>query len=256
MKKIKYFLFLILLSSLHLTWSQTVDIYGQIESDNDVENIHIINKSSQKFTITNARGEFKISAKVNDTLVVSSIQNKLKTLVVDLEVILSKKITITLEEQINELDEVVVGKMLTGDLYKDMNSVEGEPVNAKTLGIPSYVGKQKTQTQRRLKEATTGGGIVPLFPIINAISGRTKKLKQQVKIERREALMYKIKSRLSEDLFKDNPLHNDYIMEFFYFVSDDQNFMAICGKKSDLEILVFLKDKLKQYKANQNSTED
>ena len=256
MKQIKYIIFLFFMVCLQTAWTQTVDVYGQIESKNDVENIHIINKTSQKFTITNARGEFKISAKVNDTLVVSSIQNKLKTLVVDLETILSKKIIITLEEQVNQLDEVVIGKMLTGDLSKDMNNVEGAPVNAKKLGIPSYFGKLKTQSERRVKEATSGSGIVPLFPIINAISGRTKKLKARVKLERQETEMYKIKTRLSESLFEENSLHKDYIMDYFYFVAEDPNFMTIAKNKSDLEILIFLKSKLKKYKDQLNLKEN
>ena len=247
MNKIKYILLLCFTGS-NIIWSQTVDIYGQIESENDVENIHIINKTSQKFTITNAQGEFKISAKVNDTLVVSSIQNKLKTLIVDLETVLSKKITITLEEQVNQLDEVVVGKVLTGDLYKDMENVEGKPVNSKTLGIPSYSGKPKTQSERRVKEATTGSGIVPLFPIINAISGRTKKLKQRVKLERQDAMMYKVKAKLSEALFQEDPLPEDHIMAYFYFVAEDPDFMSICKNKSDFEVLIFLKKKLGVYK--------
>ncbi|MFD2823022.1 hypothetical protein ACFS5M_05040 [Lacinutrix iliipiscaria] len=255
MKKTKY-IFILFFMCLHVVWSQTILIEGQINSSNDVENIHIINKTEQKFTITNQKGEFQISVKVNDTLVVSSIQNKLKTLVINKTHILSKKITITLDEQINQLDEVVVGKILTGDLAKDLQNVEGKAVTSKSLGIPSYQGPLKTQNERQLNEATTGSGLIPLFPIINAISGRTKKLKLQIKLERREELMYEVKTRLSEDLFKDNPLHEDYIMDYFYFVSDDEKFTAICSSKSDLEILVFLKEKLKQYKNNQKQNED
>jgi hypothetical protein len=240
-----------------ITWSQTVMIQGQIKSTNEVENIHVINKSERKFTITNSKGEFKISAKVNDTLVVSSIQNKLKTLVVEIEHVLTKKILISLEEQINQLDEVVVGKILSGNLLKDMNNIEGEAVTANSLGIPSYQGRLLTQSERKLKEAsdfqsTIGfGGSVGIIPIINAITGRTKALKNNVKLERKESLMYQIKARLSDGLFVDNPLDENYIMDYFYFVSDDKDFTTICAYKSDLEILVFLKEKLIQYKSNQ-----
>mgnify|MGYP000863631769 CR=1 FL=1 len=106
--RIKYIIAFIFLGSFYSARSQTAEILGKVESSNNLENIHVINKTSQKFTITNTRGEFKISAKINDTLVVSSIQNKLVTLVIDIEHVLSKRITIALEEQVNELDEVVV----------------------------------------------------------------------------------------------------------------------------------------------------
>jgi hypothetical protein len=256
---------LICLACFQMSWSQTIDIQGEVKGSNDVENIHIINKTSQKFTITNAKGKFVISVKLKDTLVVSSIQNKLETIVIGIEHVLSKKITITLEEQVNELDEVVIGKMLTGDLMTDLNAVEGRPVTSLSLGIPSYQGPRMTQNERILYDAgdfkpihllgILAGGL-NLNPILNEISGRTKKLKNIVKIERNEALMYQMKTKFSKDLFVENPLHEDKIMDYFYFVSEDTNFTKICNGKSDLEILVFLKEKLTAYKLMMNSKED
>jgi len=267
MQKINYILLILTICCFQFSWSQTVEIEGKIESNEDVENIHVINKTAQRFTITNKDGEFVISAKVNDTLVVSSIQYKLKTFVVDLEMVLSKKITVKLEDLVNELDEVVVGSMLTGDLNRDMSNVEGKPITAASLGIPSYQGPVKTQSERRLQEAsdfnpTAGGslggvgGSISIIPIINAISGRTKQLKKRVELETKDALMFQVKARLSEDLFLDSPLHEDYVMDYFYFVSEDENFLVKCRNKSDLEILVFLKEKLNQYKTNQKIKED
>jgi len=260
--RIKYIIAFIFLGSFYSARSQTAEILGKVESSNNLENIHVINKTSQKFTITNTRGEFKISAKINDTLVVSSIQNKLVTLVIDIEHVLSKRITITLEEQVNELDEVVVGKILTGDLLKDVKNIEGAPVTSQSLGIPSYQGRLLTQSERKVKEAsdfnpTLGiGGSVGIIPLINAITGRTKKLKNNVKLEQKESLMYQIKARLSEDLFLDNPIDENDIMDYFHFVSDDKDFITICKYKSDIEILVFLKEKLIQYKSNQENKEN
>ena len=248
--KTKFFFLAILLICIQFSWSQTVEIHGIIKSENDVENIHIINKTLQKFTVTNAKGEFMISGKLNDTLVVSSVQSKLKTIVINIENILSKSVTFTLEEQVNELDEVVIGKMLSGNLMQDIIEADGEPITAQKLGIQSYQGVLKTHNERLLNEASTGGGFIPLNPILNAISGRTKRLKSRVKIDKRKTLMFAIKTRLSEDLFFDSPLEQEYIMDYFYFVSDAENFKEICTTKSDLEILVFLKDKLIEYKAN------
>ncbi|QRM88119.1 hypothetical protein FG167_02395 [Lacinutrix sp. WUR7] len=257
MKRIKnIILFVFSLFSICVSWSQTIEIHGEIRSIGDVENIHIINKTSQKFTITNAKGKFVIPVKRNDTLIVSSIQNKIETLIISIEHILSKKIIITLEEQVNELDEVVIGKMLTGDLITDLNAVEGKPITSLSLGIPSYQGLLKTHNQRLLNEATTGGGFIPLNPILNAISGRTKKLKNRIRLDEIEVFMYQVKTKFSNDLFYENPLHEDKIMDYFYFVSEDANFTKICNGKNDLEILVFLKEKLTAYKLMMNSKED
>lgn len=261
MHKIKYTLLLIIcFFCFQFSWSQTVDLQGVIKSTDDVENIHVINKTLQKFTITNAKGEFIIPVKLNDTLIVSSIQNKLETLIITIDHVISKKIAIKLEEQINELDEVVVGKMLTGDLTKDLNSVQGKPVTSLSLGIPSYQGPLMTQNERILYDADHGvmytGLSLNVSKLLNTISGRTKKLKNIVRLDRMEALMYSVKTRFSEDLFQENPLPQDKVMEYFYFVSDDENFTEICSNKSDLEILVFLKEKLNRYKNILNNKED
>src|SRR5690606_33434947 len=126
----------------------------------------------------------------------------------------------------------------------------------KKAGIPSYQGKPKTQSERRLNEATTGGGIVPLNPILNAISGRTKQLKLHIKLEEKETLMYAIKARLSENLFSINSLQEDYIMEYFYFVSEQPDFLEKCKSKSDIEILDYLGEKLILFKSNLKSKTD
>ncbi|MFL0353992.1 hypothetical protein [Xanthomarina sp. GH4-25] len=247
----KYFIFLSFCCLyLQTAFSQAVEITGKVTASSDVENIHVINKTAQVFTTTNAFGGFKITASLNDTLQFSSIQHQLKEVVVDVSILIQKEIDVQLEELIYALDEVVVGRILTGDLLKDVGNVEGQSITAKQLGIPSYQGKLKTQSERKLNEATTGGGFIPLFPIINAITGRTKKLKNQIKLEQQDDLLYDIRKRLEPILFSDATLTENLRTEFFYFCSEDPSFENRCKGKSDLEILEFLKDKLVQYKLN------
>ncbi len=232
------------------SYAQTIDLLGKVQSTTGVENIHVINKTAQKFTITNADGAFQISATLNDTLIFTSIQHKLMSVLVDDAIIQNKTLVVTLEEQVNELDQVVVGKILTGNMLSDVVNVEGEPLTSKKAGILSYQGPLKTQSERKLNEATTGGGIVPLNPIINAITGRTKKLKNQIKLEEKDDLMYSIKDELSVDLFTENPLEDQYVMEYFYFVSEQPDFLERCKNKSSIEILNYLILKLKVFKQN------
>lgn len=242
--------FLFLLTSFQAALSQTVEITGKVITSSDAENIHIINKTAQVYTTTNAFGGFKIPAKLNDTLQFTSIQYQLKVVVIDASIIIEKNLEVHLEELTYALEEVVVGRMLSGDLMQDIGDVEGSPVTAKQLGIPSYQGKLKTQNERKLNEATTGGGFIPLFPIINAISGRTKQLKNQIKLERKDNLLEDVRKRLEPILFVNDTLSENLRTDFFYFCSEDPQFVSHCKAKSDLEILEFLKERLIQYKAN------
>ncbi|WP_299552677.1 hypothetical protein [Seonamhaeicola sp.] len=257
MLKSRGFPVLFFLFSVSVSYSQSVEILGKVVSKTDVENIHVINKTAQTFTITNKKGEFKITAKVNDTLRFSSIQQGIKDVIVSKGVITSKTMLVPLDEQVNQLDEVVVGKILTGDLFSDIENAEtDDPINFYDVGIPGYTGKIATQSERRLNEAITGGGIVPLNPIINAITGRTKMLKERIKLEERANLLRKIKSDLPDDFFSNYPLDEDLRADFFFFCEEDPDFTNRCKGKSDLEVFQFLKEKLQQYKQNLQSAKD
>ncbi|MBC3757323.1 hypothetical protein H7U19_02830 [Hyunsoonleella sp. SJ7] len=237
--------------------AQTIEIYGKVESSVNIENIHVINATAQKFTITDQNGAFRIPVKLNDTVSFSSVQHEPKDIIITSEILRIRTISVRLKEKINTLDEVFVGKILTGDLSSDIGNVGGEmPVNFFDLGIPGYTGKLATQSERRLHEATTGAGIVPLNPIINAITGRTKMLKQRIQHENNDALLKRIRIDLSESLFALNPLEEEFRMDFFFFCEMDPNFFSRCNGKTDLEVLDFLREKLKEYKINQAETKN
>ncbi|CDF80507.1 conserved hypothetical protein containing N-terminal carboxypeptidase-like, regulatory domain, partial [Formosa agariphila KMM 3901] len=236
--------------------AQTIPIHGKVIGADDLENIHVINKTSKIFTITNSSGEFDIHVKLNDTLVFSSIQYSNLEVIIDDLVVLNKELEVNLEEYVNALDEVVVGKILTGNLMLDVGNSTAEPeINFYDVGIPGYKGKTKTQAERRLHEATTGGGIVALNPLLNAISGRTKMLKRHIALERNDELIHKIRQRLAQDFLSEHPIDESKQMDFWYFCSDDTDFMNRCKDKSDIEILAFLNEKYVQYLANIKSDE-
>ncbi|MCF7567246.1 carboxypeptidase-like regulatory domain-containing protein [Sabulilitoribacter arenilitoris] len=266
MKSFKHFSFLILLLIFQTTTSQSVEMYGKVESSVSVENIHVINKTAQAFATTNKKGEFKITVKLNDTLIFSSIQHIPKKIIVGEKLVLNQAVTIKLEEQINELDEVLVGKILTGDLLSDVENADDDaPINFYDVGISGYTGKIATQSERRLHEAgefkpkmllgLLGGGL-PLDPILNGISGRTKQLKERVRLEANDELLQKIKTSLSKDFFSVYELDESLRVDFFYFCQEDENFTNTCTNKSDIEIVEFLKEKLVAYKNNLKTTND
>lgn len=266
MQSLKFFIGLVFLFSFQSIASQSVEIKGQVSSRASIENIHVINKTAQIFTTTNVLGEFTMIVKLNDTIMFSSIQHIPKRVVIDKNVVSSKVLAVTLQEQINQLDEIVVGKVLTDDLQSDIGNVEtNAPINFYDVGIPGYKGKPATQSERRLHEAgefkpkmllgLLGGGI-PLNPILNGISGRTKELKERVRLETNAALLRDIKARLSQRFFSVYKLDKGKHADFFYFCEEDKNFRARCEGKTNIEIFEFLKEKLTAYKKNLGFKED
>lgn len=238
--------------------AQSVEINGKvIVADDEIEGIHVINKTASRFTITSSNGVFTIPAKLNDTLIFSALKYKPKEVVISLEVLNSKILNVYLTELVNQLDEVIVGRVLSGDLMSDIENSEAKrDIDFYDLGIPGYSGKPFTQSERRLNEATTGGGIIPLNPILNAISGRTKMLKNQIRLERLDECLDRIKSELSTIFFESNDLKESLRTEFFYFCAEDEVFSSLCNLNNNLKTLEFLESKLVQYQKNRQAIKE
>ena len=244
--------------------SQVVEIKGSVKANSDLEGIHVINKTSKFYSTTNRKGEFVIKGRLNDTLVFSSVQYKLESLLVTQEAVNNKSLLVELIEYVNVLNEVYIGNTLSGNLEDDIGNVKGKPgINFYDVGIPGYTGRPKTHNERRLFEADHGKMVqigvsknlepelkINFHKFLNKISGRTKMLKKRVKLDKKDALMYKLKAKYYNDLFDSYSLSEEKQMDYFYFCSEDENFIEKCGSGNDLLILEFLKQKLFQYKLN------
>ena len=157
--------------------NSTKDLEGKVYSkDGDVAATHVLNTTSKRATITDVNGFFSIPVRLNDTLVFSAVQFKKKEIVVTLSIYESTQLRVPLEDILTVLDEVVVTPYnLSGDITKDLLTLDLEPVvTAGTLGLPNANVRVITKAERELFEATSGGGLVPITPILNAISGRRK----------------------------------------------------------------------------------
>ena len=140
MKNSLLLLLFLLLFSIVAT-SQQIILQGKITNNFDVEGIHVLNRTSNYNTVTNAIGAFVIGVKMNDTLLISSIKYNLKEIVISEEIYHQKMINITLEELINELDEVLIGNTLTGNLAYDIKNIKTEKdIDFDDVGIPGFKG--------------------------------------------------------------------------------------------------------------------
>lgn len=215
-----------------------------INLNTGIADVHVINTSSNKATITDEDGLFSIAARLNDTILFSAVQYKRMTLVVTRAMLESSSIVVPLEEFINELDEVIVRPYnLSGDLGRDMNSLKTDKVYvAATLGLPNAYVKPITQAERKLHEATTGGGLVPLNPIMNAISGRTKYLKKVLASQEKYARTMRVREYYADSLFvKYLKIPENKIEDFMYYCEVDNAFSAVVDSHDKLKIWEYLK---------------
>lgn len=229
-------------------------IEGRVYSqDGDVAATHVLNTTTRKATITDINGFFSIAASLNDTLVFSAVQYKKKELTVTIDILESKSLQVPLEESLTELDEVVVMPYnLSGDVGRDLNRMTVEPVvTASTLGLPNAYAVFPSQAERLLNEATTGGGILPINPIINGISGRTKMLKNRVKRNEQYARTRRVRAFFADSLFvTEFKIPEERISDFMYFCEVDPSFQSTVDSHDRLKIWEYLRKKSFVYRKN------
>ena len=248
------FAFYFILYSL-IVFGQRKDLKGQLIANGDVEGIHILNKTAPKYTVSEEDGSFTIPAKVSDTLFISGLKYESKEFVITDTIIISGILRIALIEKINELDEVIVGKILTGSLESDLqNSDAKTEVNFYDLGIPGYIGKPLTINERKLHDADAGpwgnvglGFGVNFHKLLNKISGRTKKLKKIVDVDARDNCIERLKREYESIIFENKFFAENIKTEFFLFCQEDEGFLDLCNRNNDIEAIEFLKLKLKAY---------
>ncbi|EAR00724.1 hypothetical protein FB2170_16606 [Maribacter sp. HTCC2170] len=229
-------------------------IEGRVYSKNeDVAATHVLNITADKASITDLNGFFSITAKLNDTLVFSAIQFKRKIVVISNEVLKSKLLYVPLEDAVNELDEVIVMPYnLTGDMSTDLSRAEIEPVvTASTLGLPNAYVVPPTQAERKLYEATTGGGILPLNPILNGISGRTKMLKERVARNEKYERTQRVRAFYPDSLYRiEFKIPEVNIDDFMYFCEVDTAFQVVVDSHDRFKIWEFMRKKSVVYRKN------
>ncbi len=209
-------------------------ISGKIICDNNpVSGIQITNLVNEKSTISNVDGIFSIFVKAEDMLVFTSNNYEYKRKFLEQEDIDSNSLIIYLIKKIEQLEEVTVSKSSKLDAFE--------------MGILEKPANEYTPAERRLKNAgelkpnllMTGllGFSVPIEPIINAISGRTKSLKSQLEIERNEILLLKIKALYNEEYYiKKLKINQNSITAFQYYSISDFQFIDNLKSKNKTKI--------------------
>lgn len=222
-----------------------------VEDTLPIPDVHVLNLSALKATISDADGFFRIEAGLGDTLLFSAVRYRRTSLVIDASVLGAVSLLVPLQPFVNELDEVVVSPYdLSGDLDKDVGRLPAvNPVTAFSLGLPNAGARRFTQTENRLHEATTGAGIVPLNPVLNALTGRTRRLRKQLALEQRYEKARQIRMQYPDSIFVGRlGIPEGRIADFMYFCEVDSLFHGVSDSGDGLRIWGFLTRKSGEYR--------
>lgn len=214
---IKKYIHIILLFVSQIVVSQNDSIIkGKIIVEtNDNEGITIVNISNKTNTISGNGGYFKIKAKVNDTIMFSAIHLVGKKHIITKKDFGKDLLFIKLDIYTRHIQEIMV--------------TNADDITAESLGLVPKGQKKYTPAERRLKTAGDFNGQFGLNtafsvdPLLNAISGRTKQLKAELEVERKEFLQYKINTNFDSEYIM-NQLHipEEYVQGFVFYIVEDE----------------------------------
>ncbi|MBD3583250.1 hypothetical protein [Flavobacterium selenitireducens] len=193
-----------------------------VSEGNPAVNVKVLNIVTEHTAQSDAKGEFVIAVKVDEMLVFPSENYEYKRYLVKEEDFKKTEIVLALVPKPVELDEVVVNR----------------DINPEDLGLVPKGQKQYTPAERRLKQAgefkpmllvgQLAGLSIPIDPIINAITGRTKMLKKDLKTEKRERSLAKLNAMYDKAYFTDKlRIPSDKVEGFQYYVVETPEFLAI-----------------------------
>ena len=252
-KNLLCLLFLLISASLGAQQLFSKKLEGRVYSrDGDVAATNVQNVSANRGTITDIKGFFTITANVNDTLVFSAVQFQKRVIVITKEILQQDFLNVTLVDALTELDEVVVTPYnLTGDITNDIDLISIEQVvTSSTLGLPNAYVKPTSKAERELF-AATANPFMSFDPLINAITGRTKMLKERVARNKLYSRTEQVKAFYADSLFRiDLRIPEDKIDDLLYFCEVDAAFQVTVDTHDHLKIWEYIRKKSVVYREN------
>lgn len=226
--KLKLLLFFLFFSVFCFSQEKSLKVLKGVVSSysNEIEGVTISNLTEKTVAISDETGHFSIYAIEGSILVLSSIGYESKEISLSTEDFSNGLFKVVLKSKVDQLDEVEInGKY-----------------NAVSLGIVSKDQKKYTVAERRLQTAgdfkwihllSILGGTLPFDPILNAINGRTKRIKKEIILEKKLVIMNNITELFQDSFFIDKlKIPKDYVNGFKYFIIDDKHLIEAINSKN------------------------
>lgn len=192
------------------------EIRGKISADSSpIEGINVVNSSNEKASVSDKNGMFSLLAKEGDVLVFSAVNLETFRKRINKQDLISDVIRVQMNPKSIVLKEVVIN--------------EYPNITAEKLGIIPYGQEKYTPAERKLYTAKS----TTIDGLLNLMSGRTKMLKKEIIVEKKEQSLSRI-GVLFEDKYYVETLKIpvDYIKGFQYYCIEDMNFTAALKSKN------------------------
>lgn len=205
-----------------------IQLNGKVTADVSVpEGVYVINKKTEKTSITGQDGNFSIMAAVGDTLLFSAVQFK------DTKILLTQV----------HFDQGILFAKVTPIANQLREVIVRNGINAVSMGIIPREQKIYTPAERKLYTASNlnasanvgsmMGGSVSADPLLNWISGRTKMLKKELEVEQKESYLRQLENLFAVDYFVSKfKIPVEYVKGFKYYSLENERFVAVLKSKN------------------------
>ena len=238
MMKRPIFFLLTLLCSFQLAAQERMKVAGSVKTKGfPLENVHIRNISSKNFTISSSSGKFILNIAAGDTLLLTHVGMQDLIKLVSKEELERQPLLLEMLQKPEVLREVVVNE------YPEINPV--------ALGIIPKEIKKLSMNERRLRTAGDFkpihllgllGGSLQVDPILNAINGRTKRLKRYIGIEKKQNNIAILEMNAMTYMIKDMQLTKAQAQLLIDFVVNDERLQDVLDLENQARLEFFLQD--------------
>ena len=199
---------------------------------------NVVNNTAQINTITNSEGEFEIEVAVGDEIIFSSVQYKIRAVIITPEVLAKNRLVVSVNENITELKEVVV---TTEDVERFLDLKEEE-----FKGF-DYEQDKSTRINNKLTDdrvLTNGIDFVNIAKLIlKAINSKPEEDKMRIKPSEVLPLVFET-SFFEQDL----ELKKDQVVGFLEYIDTQMKTSALLKQSQQFQLIDYLISQSKTYK--------
>ncbi len=199
---------------------------------------NVVNNTAQINTITNSEGEFEIEVAVGDEIIFSSVQYKIRAVIITPEVLAKNRLVVSVNENITELKEVVV---TTEDVERFLDLKEEE-----FKGF-DYEQDKSTRINNKLTDdrvLTNGIDFVNIAKLIlKAINSKPEE--EQMRIKPSEVLPLVFEASFFE---QDLELKKDQVVGFLEYIDTQMKTSALLKQSQQFQLIDYLISQSKTYK--------
>lgn len=216
---------------------------GQVRNDLvPVENVIVFNVNLNTGTVVNQYGSFEIMAKVNDTLVFSSLSFKSRKIVLSENEFIAPRLIVKLEVFTNELAEVLIRAK------KDLNPIEGN--SQKYVDIEFFDDEKsspKNRTMPPVGAIENGMDFVRIYKDVLGVL--RKKNPKKTDFYKETSFSEFAMNKLNYSFFSNTlGLKDDEIKLFLIYCENDSKSRELMNPNEEFKLMDFFITKNDEYK--------